>query len=235
MSVRTNPRRAARMRRRGGRGPSALERADALRAAAARGQFNGATEVNKRAATARYEGLLRQAGVSGIALNSRVGRFNELIRTSRRPGSVAQQRYRSGGVDVTGGPFDWRGTARPDASIRARGTPRGRAHVNLKRHRDLRWATAAQARALAQRAQAQARNNARALPNNEPIVIAYDVAPADPAARDAILAVHFAPGSPVWSVRFGTVQIRNPRPPAVVPEAMLRGPGRRMRPVAWAR
>ena len=173
------------------------------------GAFASSSEQTKLRLSNRFLQLLRSARASPQRISALKGLFDEALRTPR--GAIAQPSYRGGDPLLPG--QTRHGTARPDYSrlVRRLDGSQLRVHVNLKSDL-IHQLSPADALARARGYTADARRNAIQLPVGEPIVIRYAQRPSEEVMQ-AMKDIHFAPGSPVIAVHFGTRVFRNPNLP----------------------
>ena len=172
-------------------------------------------DANKRKLVQKFEALMKQAGWPEQKRNPLKGNFDEALRTPKA--ADAQPEYLAGGKRLPG--QGKRGTARPDYDRRQRGKKgdggaRAVQHVNIKAD-SLQIKNKAQALAVARKYLKDAQKNAKALPTGGTVLLRYGTRPVDDlggstSIEEAMNAIHFAPGSPISEVHYGTVAYRNP-------------------------
>lgn len=217
---RRDQRREARRERRaepanplGARSAEARREAEELYARAKSRDFTHLSEREKVRLLDRYVRLLTASGDTQGRINTLKGNFNEFLRTPRTAveSGYSQREFLDRSVRLDDQSRIRGHVARPDFS-RQYTRRDGRAvqvHVNDKAN-DLHLMDRQKCLRVAGENQSQAVQNARNLPEGEPIVLRYTYSPVDVDVEAAMVARHFAAGSPVMQVHFGSRVYHNP-------------------------
>jgi hypothetical protein len=197
----------------GAHSAGAKREAEELYAQARDRDFTHLSEREKVRMLDRYVRLLAASGDSQKRINALKGNFNEFLRTPRTAveSGYSQREFLDQSVRLDDQSRVRGHVARPDFS-RPYTRRDGRVvqvHVNDKAN-DLHLMDRQQCLDTAGKNQSQAVKNARNLPAGEPIVLRYTYRPTDLEVETAMVARHFAAGSPVMQVQFGDRVYHNP-------------------------
>jgi hypothetical protein len=192
----------------------ASRKAMALYEAARAGAYTHLRDKKKSALVRRFERLMRTAGWSVQKSNPMKGNFDEYLRTPTD--AAAQQTYLAGGLSVEG--QGRRGTARPDYTEHTGGSSGpSKMQANLKSN-NIDYLNETELMSLAEVHTEQAIRNARQYASRDTVGVRYRTRPRDDFGvsvrlEEAMNDIHFAPGSPISDVWYGTVHYTNPNLP----------------------